>query len=1160
MSIGFVIGRAGTGKTRHCLGRIKELLRADPMGPAIFWIVPRQATFSTERLLLSEFGPYSRCRILSFDRLGDEVLGTTGGLASTQISARGRQMILGLLLRQLDSRLTFFASSARRVGLARELDYTFAELERSGAALPELVNTLEAALGDDPTDADTQTLLDKSRDLALLYAEYVRFLGPDRLDPHRRLERVLKLMCECPTFKDAHVFVDGFTDFTRHERQMITGLATTCHEVTVTAMIDPGSSVLTNIDLFPPEMSLFNKVERSVRQLMIQLRDSKAHLRPTVTLKGQRRFPTTSLDVLERTAFGKAGPKVSVDDSIERSAAPDRASEVDTIARRIRDLSRAGTRMNEIVVLVRDLSKYQHLIVTSFREHGIPHFIDARRPAMHHPLLQWLRGIFAIARRNWPQDDTIALLKTGLAGTTLEQADEIENYVLAHDLHGVAWESPEPWALTKGTLLVGDADEVIEQETIEPSKIDQARQTLLSKLRPFLDVVLHQPRLTFRQICSSLFGLIDRFGVRTTISDWIKDARDANKLELAAEHEQTWASLVELFDELVELLGDHEVSLDDFVQTLEAGLEAFDFALTPPTIDQVSVGEIERSRVVDAKIAFVLGLSEGLFPTASAEPTVLTDSERGLLRRRHIELDDDSTRRLLDERLLGYLAFTRASHKLILSRPSADDGGKPLNASPFWQRLDELFSDIARVTTAAPCYAHDEPKCLATPRQLITGLMRWARKQAESVEAPDAEWAALYDAVASKEDGDDPITSLRRQAWPALSYKNDAAISKTTAAQLFPSPLDATVARIETFAACPFKHFAQYGLKLKSRDVRDFSIADIGMAYHQILEQIVQELLQAKQHWTDLTPEQTAERITATAAAIAKDLREEVMLSSARNKYLLGRIERTLAQVIASQRTLAERQSLRPARTGVKFGSPADKLQSPLIVTPSKNEVRLHGKIDRVDIVPGQALFSIVDYKSGNSSIKFQEVFHGLSMQLLAYMLVLRENNAGQKLTPIGAFYQRVTRSLASAKHPSEVADPASDEFMLRQQPRGIFHAGHLSHFDQQLQGGASLAVNAYVTKDNQLGKRETSDAADPQEIEQLLDFVKQKIADLADDLMAGVIAVTPYRLGTVTPCARCDFRSVCRFEVGINRYHNLEPMKRSDVMQAIAGEGGGDA
>jgi len=323
---------------------------------------------------------------------------------------------------------------------------------------------------------------------------------------------------------------------------------------------------------------------------------------------------------------------------------------------------------------------------------------------------------------------------------------------------------------------------------------------------------------------------------------------------------------------------------------------------------------------------------------------------------------------------------------------------------------------------------------------------------------------------------------LRDQAWRALSYKNEATLSKELAAQLSRRRCRPPSRGSKTFAACPFKHFAQYGLQLKSREVRDFTIADIGQAYHLILEQIVQQLLQAKQHWTDLSPDQAAERITATAATIAKKMRDEVMLSTARNKYLLGRIERTLSQVIASQRSLAERQSLRLRSTNVKFGSPTDKLQSPLIVTPAKREVRLQGKIDRIDIVPGRGLFSIVDYKSGNASLKFQEVFHGLAMQLLAYMLVLRENKAGQKLTPIGAFYQRVTRSLASAKHPSEVPEPGSDEFLLQEQPRGIFHADHLAVFDSELTSGASLAVNAYLKKDNTLGS--SGDAAYAQEIE----------------------------------------------------------------------------
>jgi len=1160
MAIGFVIGRAGTGKTRHCLGEIKKLLEADPMGPPIFWIVPRQITFSTERLLLAEVGAFSRCRILSFDKLGDEVLGATGGVATTAISARGRQMILGLLLRQNQARLTYFSSSARHVGLARELDRTFTELERSGSTSAELVETLIGALQADPTDADTQTLLNKARDINLLYVAYTDFLG-DRLDTHRRLERVLQMMCDCPTFKNSHVFVDAFTDFTRHERQMIVGLAAACTDVTVTLLMDPASPLLKDFHKIPDELCLFHKTERHYGQLMIELADRKVKVRPVTKLTAPRRFTAKSLTTIEKSAFDQKEPTaISLDHGLERITAPDRAAEVDAVARRVLDLLHDGARLRDILVLVRDLSQYQHLIATSFREHGLQFFVDVRRPAMHHPLLQWLRAIFAIARRKWQSDDVIALLKTGLAGVSLDEADEVENYCLQHGLTGeVAWEQADAWAMVRGMVQLEDSDEMIEVDGAEPSRIDKVRQELLTKLRPFLDVVLHQPRLTFKQIAVALFKLMDRFQVRPKIDEWIKAARDANQLEVAAEHEQTWSSLVELFDELVDLLGPHEVSFDDFVQTLEAGLEQFDFALTPPTLDQIEVGEIDRSRAVDTKTAFVLGLAEGSFPMVSSEQTVLTDTDRGLLRRRSIELDDDTTRRLLDERFLGYLAFTRSSERLILTRPSSDTSGKPLNASPFWDRLGGLFTDLDAGTSLAPCYAHDKPGCIATPRQLVTGLMRWARREGSAVTETDPTWSALYDALARRAVTSDVAIKLRHQAWPALSYKNDAVLSPAVAGELFPSPLQATVSRIETFAACPFKHFAQYGLQLKSREVRDFSFADAGMAYHRILDEIVTDLLKTKSHWKDLTDDQAVEKIAATAAAVVKDLHNEVFASSARNRYLFKRIERTLAQVIASQRALADHQSLRPSRAGVKFGSAGDKLQSPLIETPKKRTVHLHGRIDRIDQVPGQPLFSIVDYKSGKSELRLQDVYHGLAMQLLAYMLVLRENKAGKQITPIGAFYYKVTRSLQRADHPSEVAEPGTDEFNLAIKPRGILHADFVSEFDLHLQTGNSLAVNVSRNKDNSLGRRESSDAADAAELDKLLDYVRDKIAILSDELMSGVVKVEPYRLGEVTPCPRCPYRSVCRFEVGINKHHTLQVMKRSAVMEAITGQGGGD-
>ena len=38
------------------------------------------------------------------------------------------------------------------------------------------------------------------------------------------------------------------------------------------------------------------------------------------------------------------------------------------------------------------------------------------------------------------------------------------------------------------------------------------------------------------------------------------------------------------------------------------------------------------------------------------------------------------------------------------------------------------------------------------------------------------------------------------------------------------------------------------------------------------------------------------------------------------------------------------------------------------------------------------------------------------------------------------------------------------------------------------------------------------------------------------------------------TPCARCEYRSVCRFEPGVNRYRMLPSMKREEVLKAVSG------
>jgi ATP-dependent helicase/nuclease subunit B len=148
-------------------------------------------------------------------------------------------------------------------------------------------------------------------------------------------------------------------------------------------------------------------------------------------------------------------------------------------------------------------------------------------------------------------------------------------------------------------------------------------------------------------------------------------------------------------------------------------------------------------------------------------------------------------------------------------------------------------------------------------------------------------------------------------------------------------------------------------------------------------------------------------------------------------------------------------------------------------------------------------------------------------------------------------------RKLGDVEHPDKALDPANPKFHLRVKPRGVFDAEYLPAFDASVGPGTrSDVVNAMVNKEGYIGDRGRSDAADAAEFAALLAFVQRRIGELADKIVAGRIEVTPYRIGQETPCPQCAFRSVCRFEPSINRYHNLEPLKRDDALARMS-EGG---
>lgn len=1146
MGVRFVVGRAGSGKSLRCFRAVVEMMRQQPLGPHIYWIVPKQETFTAERELTCGSGLLGFCRahVVSFELLGEEILAECGGTAIPQVTPLGRQMMIGHLLRRHAEHLAYYVSSARQAGLAAELDATFSELERTGRHAQDLTQII-AELESEPTGAELAPLLDKLRDLRLLYEQYTAYLGQGRLDPHRRLEQVLASLEDCRAIRDAAFFVDGFLEFSDFDRRLLVGIARVCRDMEVTLLLDPASHVLKNPHLLPDELSLFHRTEDAYRRLWFAFNEAGIEIEQPIVLKSVTRFESPALAQVEQHALAPRAVRGGSTDAITMIETPDRRAEVDAAARHVRALLDQGLRLREIAVLTRDVNEYHELIEAGFREHEIPFFVDRRRTAAHHPLVQFTRGVLQIGLHVWPHDAVMAVLKSGLAGVASEEADQLENYVLEHCIRGSAWIDPAPWSFQRNLTRSEDSELAVSQR-VELERIDALRRRFAEPLVPLAAVLGSGDTLPARQMGAALHATFEQYAIRDTLQRWMQEAADAGRLLERDEHAQVWTELMELLDQISDVIGDELVSTEDFASILETGLEQFDLALTPPTVDQVLVGAVDRTRSARPRAVILLGMNETQFPRVPRESAILSDAERNTLKNRRLELDPDCQRTLLDERLLGYIALTRASQSLCLIRSIADDANRPLAPSVFWVRLREQFPSL--VPQQVPRNAAFNPGHVGTPRQLVSALMRWVRGGAEA-QAEDAR-PALYNWLAEESAGAHrgSLQLMCSRSWPALMYRNEAILTRETASRLFKSPLRASVSRIENFAACPFKHFLRYGLGLAGREEPSVTSIELGIVCHGILERIVREMLAKRQDWGG--PARTM--IHDLATEVGRELRGELMLDSARNQYILGHIERTIGHVIDSQAAAARRGRMVPWRAELEFGD-GKPIPALSLSTPDGHELLLRGKIDRVDKLADGAAFAVIDYKYRGGSLALDHVYHGLSLQLLTYLLVLDRAATVEdrrQLIPAAAFYVKLLRQLDRVRHPDDAIPPDDPAFHLQVKPRGIFDVQFRGLFDSEHTSRASDVLQLSLKQDGTIGNRNTSDACESEEFAAMLKVVERKLVELADEILAGRIDVAPYRIRQTSPCPHCEYRSVCRFDVGMNFYRTLPSMGREQVLE----------
>ncbi|WP_003540204.1 helicase-exonuclease AddAB subunit AddB [Desulfotomaculum nigrificans] len=1129
MSLRFIIGRAGSGKSHTYLEEIRQELRRSQEGAPIILLVPEQATFQYEYMLAGTPGLKGilRAQVLSFRRLAYRVLQEVGGAARAHIGELGKRMVLRRLLEQRKSELKIFHRAAKQPGFADSLAGTLAELKLYRISPADLQRGQAELL----KNRQDSALLDKLNDLILLYSDLEEFLAGRFTDPDDYLNLLAERLHNSPSVKGAEIYIDGFTGFTPQEYGVIEKLLITANRINVALCFDPAlaNGSCSETDVFYPTVETYHHLREMASSLRVAIEPATFLSMPESADRVPPRFAhNPAVAHLERNYFQRPGEVCQQADGIKLVACANRRAEVEAAAREIIGLCRDhGLRWRDIVVMLRDLDNYSHLISTVFQDHGIPVFIDQKRSVLHHPLVDLMRSALEVVIQQWAYDPVFRYLKTDLVPVLRDDVDKLENYVLAHGIRGSRWTDGRDWTYRKHYTLEQE-DRLYQQETGELNAINQVRYQAVSHLKSFADSVARAQNV--RDITTALFELLASLDVPGRLERWAREAEERSRLIEAREHAQLWNNVLMLLDEIVEALGDEKLTLEEYAQVLEAGLESLRLGIIPPGLDQVVVGTLERSRNPNVKAALVLGISDGVLPARPGEDGLFSDFERELLKQQGITLAPGARRKLFDEQYLIYVALTRASDFLWLSYPQADDEGKALVTSQVIARVKELLPNLReQVIQVEPPDPGREIDFIASRDRSLSYLAAMLR-EVKAGRPVDPMWQDVYTWFARQPE----LRGQCRRVLAGLEHVNqEAPLPSGIGRKLYGSKLRASVSRLEKFTSCPFAHFLSHGLRLQERDTFKLAAPDLGQFFHAALKLFTHRLQEQGRDWAALTRTEAVTMAGEIVNELAPRLQNEILLSSARHRYLINKLRRIVERAVLTLTEHARRGSFRPVALEIGFGVPGE-LPPVTFDLAGGGSMELVGRIDRIDAAceGGQQYLNIIDYKSGETELKLADIYHGLRLQLLTYLdVALRYAHqlVKQPALPAGMLYFTVKDPLVSSSGPLTM-EQAEQNLLKKLKMKGLLLADPLiiGRMDNQIKGYSELLP---VGLNKQGEFYANSRVISGEQFALLRRYLEAKLKDIGQRMMNGEIAISPYQRGKDKACRFCIFKPVCQFD-----------------------------
>ena len=1110
MGLRIIYGRAGSGKSEYCY---QEIAKEIEKNEKIFLITPEQFSFTAEKKLMEAVKTEAvlQAEVIHLSRLAKRVIKEIG-IKDDRMTKCGKAMLISHILTTQKKELKYLSKSEENIDLAIS---SITELKKHGVTVEKLKEQIEKT--------ENIYLKTKLQDISIIYEQYDEQIKQSYIDEADELTILAQNIEKIEWLKNSIIYIDEFAGFTYSEYQVIKELIKYAKQVNITITVDDlGQTLNPDTDIFYANKITIKKLEEIVEQN--ELKQEKP-----IKLAEIKRFKTPELKYIEGHLFKTQSTKYEQKvENLSMFLAKNQYTEIEYIAKEITKLVKEkNKRYNDIAIITKNIQNYSNLAKVIFEKYDIPIFIDEKRELSQNIIIQYVLSIFEILQKNYSKESVFQYAKMGFLDIEQEDIFKLENYCTKWGIKQNKFKKDFVYELE-------DNKQEIEYYNKLRKKIIEPIEKLRQKIRK---------EKTAKAITLAIYEFLEEQKIEEKISLKMQELKQKNREDLVQEYKESYEILINVLDEIVKIFKDENITINQYANILKQGLKASSLGKIPGTQDQVIMGDVDRSRSHKVDTIFIIGLNDGIYPSINKSEGFLGDEDRKYLKEQGIELAKGTLENLYDDNFNIYKAFTTAERELYLSYSSADTEGGALRPSIYITKIKKMFPKL-KETSDVITQKYEITNQKATYEALIEKLAKIQEKELET------EWKETYRYFENEASWKNKL----EKDLQGLKYTNiPQNIETTTIEKLYGNVLRTSVSKLETYKKCPFSYFLKYGLNLKQKEELKIQNFDTGSFMHEIIDlffnQVKEENIQLPEL---LGEEEKIRKIVNQIVETKLDYGKYRFTATVKYKILIQRLERMVTKALKYIVESLVYSDFNTEGTEVEFDN--GKEYKPIEITlENGKKIEIRGKIDRVDIArtsDGNYL-RIIDYKSSARNVDLNEVYAGISIQLLTYLDAICEE---KDLMPAGILYFNLIEKNVNPKVKTEEA--IEEEIRKQFKMKGLILADIevMKMQDNNLkEGTTSKIIPAGISGKGTINKRDTN-GVEQEEFEVLQKYIGKIIKEIGKEILQGKIDLKPTNYKGKTPCRYCEYHAICGFDArnNKNKYEYIENLSKDDIIRKM--------